>query len=116
METHIPSLPVIDAKSFNPTIQSTPAVVIQAWVSWDPVSRRLDAWLRQARESYEHLHFYAMDIDQEQNWPFAAKWAIATTPTLICIFKGAFHEMQVGLRPEPQMSAKLSEWNSLGGK
>ncbi len=116
METHIPSLPVIDAGSFNPTIESNPTVVIQARVSWDPANRRLDAWLRQARDSYTDLHFYAMDIDQEQNWPFAARWAIATTPTLICILNGVFYEKHVGLGPEPQIKAKLSEWNSLGGK
>ena len=116
METHVPSLPTVDAESFNQTVQGHPIVVIQAWVSWDPASRRLDARLRQARDSYTNLHFYAMDIDQEQNWPFASKWTIATTPTLICIFNGAFYEMQVGMRPEPQMSAKLSEWNSLGGR
>lgn len=116
MKPHVPSLSVIDAGSFDQTIQSASIVVIQAWVSWDPASRRLDAWLRQACDSYTNLHFSAMDIDQEQNWPFAVRWEITTTPVLICIFNGVFHEKQAGLRPEPQRSAKLSEWNSLGGK
>ena len=115
METHISVLPIIDVKSFDQTVQSHAAVVIQAWVSWDPACRHLDAWLRQNRDGYTNLRFYAMDIDQEQNRPFAVEWAIATTPTLICIHDGAFHERQVGLRPKPQMSAKLSEWNSLSG-
>ena len=116
METHAPVLPIIDVKSFDQTIESHSVVVILAWVFWDPAGRRFDLWLRQACDSYKNLHFYAMDIDQEQNWPFAVEWGMMTTPTLICIFNSVFHEKQVGLGPEPQISAKLSEWNSLGGK
>ena len=116
METHFPSLPVINAESFSRLVESDAIVVVQAWVSWDPASRRIDAWLRQARDGYTSLRFYAMDIDQEQNWPFAVEWAITTTPTLVCIFNSVLHGKQVGLRPEPQMMAKLSEWNSLGNK
>ena len=114
METYFPSLPVIDAESFNQAAGSGCVVVILLWAVWDPTSRNLDARLRQIRDGYINLRFYAMDLDQEQNWPLAREWGVMTTPTLVCIFNGVFHEMRAGLGPELHMSAKLSEWNSLG--
>lgn len=114
MSPWFPSLPAINAESFRQTAESDPAAVILLWAIWDPTSRSLDTWLRQAQEGYINLHFYAMDLDQEQNWPLARKSGIMTTPSLVCLFSGVFHEMLAGRKPEPQMRANLSDWNNLG--
>ncbi len=114
MSPWFPSLPAINAESFRQAAESDPAAVILLWAIWDPTSRSLDTWLREAREDYTNLRFYAMDLDQEQNWPLAREWHIMTTPSLVCLRNGSFHELLVGRRPEPQMRAKLSGWNSLG--
>ncbi len=113
METYVPSLPVIEAESFSQAAGSGCVIVILLWAVWDPTSRSLDARLQRMREGHTSLRFYAMDLDQEQNWPLAREWDVLTTPTLVCIFNGFLHELLVGFRSEPQMKAKLTEWNSL---
>jgi len=113
METHFPSLPIIDVESFTQAAESGSVVVILLWTLWAPTSRSLDASLQQTGEGRTNLRFYAMDLDQEQNWPLAREWGVMTTPTLVCLFNGVLHGKQVGLRPELQMRAKLTEWNRL---
>lgn len=114
MSSWSPSLPVINAENLVQLVETDPTVIILLWAVWDPTSRSLDAWLQRASAGYPNLRFYAMDLDQEQNWPFAAKCGIMTTPTLVCLFNGVLHELLVGLRPEPQMREKLFGWNLLG--
>ena len=116
IETYVPSLPAINAANFSQAAESNTAVVFLLWAVWDPTSRSLDARLQRVNEDYANLRFYAMDLDQEQNWPLARECGIMTTPTLVCVFHGVFHEMQVGLGPELRMRAKLSEWSSLSDK
>lgn len=94
--------------------EDNPVVVLHYWASWDPTSRALGTRLRQMGDDYPNLRFYAVDIDQQQNWPLAIQWGVMTTPTLVCIFKGVFYELLVGLRSEPQLRAKLAAWNNLG--
>ena len=113
MSAWSPSLPVINAENFCQAAESAPTVVILLWAIWDPTSRSLDGWLQRVGEDYTTLRFYAMDLDREQNWPLAMKWGIMTTPSLVCLLSGGFHELLAGLRPEPQMRAKLSDWNNL---
>lgn len=116
MSSWSPSLPVINANNISQTAERASVVVILLWAVWDPTSRRLDGWLQRVTEDYTSLRFYAMDLDREQNWPLAREWGILTTPTLVCLLNGVFHELLVGLRPEPQMRAKLKDWASLSDK
>ena len=111
-----PALPVINADNFSQAAGSGSAVVILLWAIWDPTSRSLDARLQQIREGCTNLRFYAMDLNQEQNWPLAREWGVVTTPTLVCFLDGVLYEKQMGLGPESQTTVKLSEWNSLGNK
>lgn len=110
------SLPIINAENFSHVAESGSVVVVLLWAVWDPTSRGLDAWLQRVNEDYTNLHFYAMDLDQEPNWPLAREWGILTTPTLVCLFNGVIHEVLAGLRPEPLRRAKLSSWASLSDK
>lgn len=67
METHFPSLPVINAESFTHAAESGSVIVILLWAIWALTSRSLDASLQQTGEGCTNLRFYAMDLDQEQN-------------------------------------------------
>jgi len=116
MEPYLPSLPIINVANFSQAAESNTAVVLLLWAIWDPASRSLDGWLRQAGQDYTNLRFYAMDLDREQNRPLAIKWGIMTTPTLVCLLNGVFHQLLAGRRPEPHLRAKLSDWNSLGDR
>jgi len=116
MEPYLPSLPIINAANFSQAAESNTAVVLLLWAVWDPTSRSPDAWLQRVNEDYTNLRFYAMDLDEEQNWPLAREWGIMTTPTLVCLFNGVFHELLAGRRSEPHLRANLSDWNSLGDR
>ena len=113
MSSWSPSLPIIHAENISQATGYDSVVVILLWAPWDPTSRSLDAWLKQAGAGYTNLHFSVMDLDQEQNWPLAREWGILNTPTLVCLFNGVFHERIVGRMPEPQMRAKRSDWARL---
>ena len=112
MPSWSPTLPAISAEDFSQT-SGTGSVVVLLWAVWDPTSRNLDARLAQAADDYPNLHFYAMDLEQEQNWPLAREWGIVSTPSLVCLFKGVFQELLYGSKPEPQLRAKLEDWNRL---
>ena len=113
MSSWSPSLPAVSAESLSQVSEGGPLAVVLLWAIWDPACRRLDTWLQQAAADYPNLHFYAMDLDQEQNWPTAKEWGITDTRTLVCLLNGVFHALLTGAGPEPRLRAKLAEWNNL---
>lgn len=87
--------------------------VVFVWAAWDPVCQTLDAKLHSVQSDYSNLRFCAMDLDYDQNWPLAAKWAILDTRALVCLVSGSLHEITVSQDLNAPTKAKLSAWNRL---
>ena len=92
---------------------SNMSVVVFVWAAWDPVCRMLDAKLHSVQSDYPHLRFYAMDLDYDQNWPFARAWGVQDTRALVCLLGGSLHEVIVIQDLNAPAKAKLSAWNGL---
>lgn len=110
------SLPTFDAENVSHRAQACPVTIVFVWAAWDPVCQMLDRKLYLAQSDYPHSHFFAMNLDQSQNWPLARKWGVQDTRVLACLFSGSLHELAVIQGRDVSAKAKLADWNKLAEK
>lgn len=108
-----PSLRVFDTDKFSRAVSGSLPTVVFIRAAWDPVCHLLETKLRQARNDYLGLHFYAMNLDDPENWPLAIKWGVKDTRTLVCLLDGNFHELVVIQSLDAPAKSKLSAWKTL---
>jgi|GEM_PF-2472902 len=110
------SLPAFATGESDLAARGSPAAVVFVWAAWDPVCRVLDKKLCSVQSDYPALQFFAMNLDQEQNWPLAIKWGVQDTRALVCLIGGDFHELVVIQDLDAPAKAELADRNKLVGE
>ena len=93
------SLALTDARSLGFLASIHPTMVVHAWAAWN----REDGWLDRSLESLQRdpgvrIQFYGIDIDQPENFDWAAQLGIIQVPSLVIYTEGELRGMVAGHR------------------
>ena len=106
-----PMLPPMEASTLPAILEKQPIVVLHCWAEWNRYDRLMDTLLQESMAPFaDRMAFYSFDTTPEEGWPFLEKWQVMNLSALVCFVDGYHHETQIGLRPKPEVEAKLQEW------
>ena len=110
-ESWSPLSPAITAEELPQALAMNSVVVLHFWAIWDGNDRVMDATIQAVRPHYaDRIAFYAMDLDQEINWPLLRQWRVLSIPAIACFIEGRWLESSIGLRTVEQMHSTLQAW------
>ena len=95
-----PLSPAITAAELPQALAAHSVVVAHFWAVWNGHDRRMDATIQAVRPHYaDRIAFYAMDFDQESNWPLLRQYQIMSIPAIACFIHGTWLETSIGCVP-----------------
>ena len=101
------SVNVIDQNTFEATVlQSDKPVLVDFWASWCGPCRMLAPVVEQLSEDHPEVVFGKVNIDEQPE--LAARYQVASIPTLILFKNGKPAATSVGVRPKAALEKLLS--------
>ncbi len=101
------SVNVIDQNTFEATVlQSDKPVLVDFWASWCGPCRMLAPVVEQLSEDHPEVVFGKINIDEQPE--LAARYQVASIPTLILFKNGKPAATSVGVRPKAALEKLLS--------
>lgn len=93
------SVPV-ESSAIAEAVEAGETVVLDFSATWCGPCQKLYPCLQALAKKYPSVHFYKLDVDDEDDEAFMDTYKVSSLPTLILLKKGTPAKMQVGFNAE----------------